>query len=121
MIAQPILEVLNDGTKAREMLAKALVELPKYALYYMGGFIVAILTDVSVTTLALFSIVLGFILSWLIGLGTFLGVYLVLRQWDTMNGAIATGCNAVASQINQHASVVNAWRQAQISHDQEHN
>lgn len=62
-------------------LLEALKEFPGYLLGYLGGFVVFILTDPSITSLFLASVLTGlFATSVLLGAAIFFGGYVLLKS-----------------------------------------
>lgn len=77
-----------------DQLVRALVGFPKYLIEFVGGLIVAILTDLDLTILTIFAVAVGFLVHgiWL-AVALFFGLYAVLRTV----GSLGDGLRDIAS------------------------
>jgi predicted MFS family arabinose efflux permease len=97
----------EDTPSAAELFVRALVQFPKYLVEWTVGLLIAILTDLHITTLAVTGVAVGFAASSvLIGVATFFVVYTLSRILSNVADGIAFGSRSIAASIQQHASVV---------------
>jgi hypothetical protein len=95
-----------------ELVVRALVRFPKYLLEWTVGLLIAVLTDLHITTLAVTAVVVGFAASSvLIGVAAFFAAYTLSRIASNVADGVVFGSRSVAAAISQHAAVVQQGQQ----------
>jgi hypothetical protein len=79
-----------------ESLIRAFVGFPKYIIQWIGGLIVAILTDLHITTLAVTAVAVGFASSLSVGIATFFVIYSLSRIIAIIADGYVIGSNRIA-------------------------
>lgn len=101
-------------------LAKALEAFPKYAVDYVIGFVVVILTDLLMTSLFLGCVLLAVATTPLIGGTTLLLAYTAVRIFNAIANAIGGGAMHIANAIRPPMTYMTMPPQAN-SLPQDHN
>jgi small-conductance mechanosensitive channel len=97
----------EEKSGAAEALVRALVRFPKYILEWTVGLIVAILSDLHITTLTVTGVAVGFAASSvLVGVAAFFVVYTLSRIISNVADGVVFGTRNVAGAIQLHASVM---------------
>ncbi len=103
-----------------EDLVRSIVGLPKYVLGWTGGLVIAILSDLHMTTLAVTGVVAGFALdSWLWGVVAFFALYSLSRVVSTLANAIGFGAQGIAQATARAGQTfAGVFSQAAEQHEQ---
>lgn len=88
-----------------ENLIKALEMLPNYLVSYVVGFFIVAITDVTITSLVIGAVLLGFLTSPLIALVVFFFLYVGIRAINSIANSIGTSVGNLAAQVNFHGQV----------------
>lgn len=98
-----------------ENLVRSIVGFPKYALEYTIGLIIAILTDLHITTLAITAVIGGFVFGSVLGaIFLFFIVYTLSRVASNTANAVGSAGNQIAASNSQVARAIHSILQAQI-------
>jgi hypothetical protein len=99
---------------AWEVLIRAVVGFPKYILEWVIGLVVAILTDLHITTLAVTAILAGFYFSNpLLGVLIFFAIYSISRVASLTSNAVGFGAREIAGANSSIAGTISQVFQAQ--------
>lgn len=95
----------------KDDFAKALVDAPGHLLRFVGGLIIALLSDYSLITLLIFVTLLGLVVeSVLIAATAFFGLYFLVRLVVNIADVIAYHAKTVGSSNMQIAAVLAQFR-----------
>src|SRR5438128_2355310 len=86
-------------------LAQILGAFPSYAWNYLFGFVVGVLCDVTLTSLALGSVALGWATSWQLGAAAFFGGHFAIRSTNARGQAVVRSGREVAGGLHRLASL----------------
>lgn len=97
----------EEAPSTGEVFVRTLVRFPKYIVEWTVGLIIAILSDLHITTLAVTGVAVGFAASSvLIGVAAFFVFYTLSRISSNVADGIVFGTRAIGAAVQQHAAVM---------------
>lgn len=101
-----------------ENLVRTIIGFPKYLLEWTIGLVIAVLSDLHITTLALTGIVSGLALSSVLwGVVVFFGLYSLSRVVALLSNAVGFGFQGLARATSESGyAFANVFTQAQEQH-----